>query len=78
MGIKRINNRYKKALEIILNKRPYGASFLWAEMMSIAEYALTGKDSGGQWHIEEKDKILIDNADKIPVIWGRNNGNNKR
>ena len=72
----RKEKRYKKALEIILDKESSGSSFLWSRMKSIAEYALTGEDPGGPWPISEKDKIVIDNADKIPVIWGRNESRN--
>ena len=63
--------RYKESLKIIMGKNGSGSSFLWSEMQSIAEYALTGNDIGETWPIEEKDKILIDNADIIPVIWNR-------
>lgn len=60
--------RYKKALQVIINQEGNGNSFLWAELQNIALYALTGEESyPTMWNMSEKDKIEIDKAGKLEI-----------
>jgi len=56
-----VEERYKKALEVIASKEGFGNSFLWAEMQEIAKYALTGEyNENATWGMDIKDKDIID------------------